>query len=311
MLGQKIGTGSKVRFGTLLLAKQVQLGDGVSIGPFCYVKAESLILGDYSCIKALSIVSTRIVRFGKYVHIAPLAIITSEFTEHSIIEIGDHSRVFPYSWLDTGEGIRIGKQSSVGTHTLIYTHGTWADYLNGAPIAYGPVTIEDHVWIPTRVTILPNVVIGEHSIIGASSLINKSVPKNVLIAGTPARIIRENITSNLDTAQKLDRAREILKAFSNYINYKRKLHASMTGDLLDGGQFRIALDNAESLKQGDLLMLVNKNLTTEEEQNLMKQGISVISHNQKTVRLAVQRDVYTDFIAYLRRYGIRLYIFNS
>ncbi|HXC04762.1 MAG TPA: hypothetical protein VNZ86_08410, partial [Bacteroidia bacterium] len=135
MLGHSIGKGSKVKFGTLLISSDVQIGADVSIGPFCYIRSEKIVIGDHSCVKALSILSTRIIVFGEYVHIAPLAIIFSEFTERSSITIGDHSRVFPYSWLDTGEGITIGKQSSVGTHSLIYTHGTWSDYLNGAPIA--------------------------------------------------------------------------------------------------------------------------------------------------------------------------------
>ncbi|MDQ1159697.1 acetyltransferase-like isoleucine patch superfamily enzyme [Chryseobacterium sp. SORGH_AS 447] len=54
----------------------------------------------------------------------------------------------------------------------------------------GPVVIEDNVWIGEGVCILPGVTIGENSIIGANSVVNKSFPKNSVIAGIPAKLIR-------------------------------------------------------------------------------------------------------------------------
>lgn len=54
----------------------------------------------------------------------------------------------------------------------------------------GPVVIEDNVWIGEGVCILPGITIGENSIIGANSVVNKSFPKNSVIAGIPARLIK-------------------------------------------------------------------------------------------------------------------------
>lgn len=54
----------------------------------------------------------------------------------------------------------------------------------------GPVIIEDNVWIGEGVCILPGVTIGENSIIGANSVVNKSFPRNSVIAGIPARLIK-------------------------------------------------------------------------------------------------------------------------
>jgi acetyltransferase-like isoleucine patch superfamily enzyme len=307
LLGQKIGKGSRIRFGTIVRSKSIEIGKGVSIGPFCYVKSEQLIIGDNSVIKPLSITSTRLIKLGKYVHIAPLSIISSEFTENSKLEIGDHSRIFPFCWLDTGEGISIGKQSSVGTHTLIYTHGTWSDYLYGAPIAYGPVIIHDNVWIPTRVTILPNVEIGANSIIGASSLVNKSFPGNTLIGGTPAKAIRENILQALTPDNKLSRALEILQCYSKYIAFKYQIKSTLENNKLLIGKIQIAVDDT-NLNKGDLLILLNKEIASQEIDTLINKGISVLEHKNKTIRLLNKELVLTDFISYVRRYGIRLYI---
>lgn len=54
----------------------------------------------------------------------------------------------------------------------------------------GPVIIEDNVWIGEGVSVLPNVTIGENSIVGANSVVTKSFPKNSVIAGNPAKLIR-------------------------------------------------------------------------------------------------------------------------
>lgn len=54
----------------------------------------------------------------------------------------------------------------------------------------GPVIIEDNVWLGEGVVVLPNVTIGENSIVGANSVVTKSFPKNSVIAGNPAKLIR-------------------------------------------------------------------------------------------------------------------------
>jgi len=54
----------------------------------------------------------------------------------------------------------------------------------------GPIIIEDSVWLGEGVVVLPNVTIGENSIVGANSVVTKSFPKNSVIGGNPAKLIR-------------------------------------------------------------------------------------------------------------------------
>lgn len=53
-----------------------------------------------------------------------------------------------------------------------------------------PVTIGHKVWIGGNVVILPGVTIGDHSIIGAGSVVTKDIPANVIAAGNPCKVIR-------------------------------------------------------------------------------------------------------------------------
>lgn len=54
----------------------------------------------------------------------------------------------------------------------------------------GKMVIEKNVWIGDSVCILPGVSIGENTIVGANSVVTKSFPSNVIIAGVPAKIIK-------------------------------------------------------------------------------------------------------------------------
>ena len=54
-----------------------------------------------------------------------------------------------------------------------------------------PVIIKKNAWIAISVTILPGVTVGEGSIVAAGSVVTKDVPPFCMVAGAPAKVIRE------------------------------------------------------------------------------------------------------------------------
>jgi maltose O-acetyltransferase len=56
-----------------------------------------------------------------------------------------------------------------------------------------PVIIGDNVWIGERAIILKGVNIGDNAIVAAGSVVTKSIPNNSLVAGNPAKIIKQNL----------------------------------------------------------------------------------------------------------------------
>lgn len=62
---------------------------------------------------------------------------------------------------------------------------------NWEPVAMAPVTIGNDVWIAPKCIILKGVSIGDGSVVAAGSVVTKDIPARMLVAGNPARIIRE------------------------------------------------------------------------------------------------------------------------
>ncbi|MEN6517443.1 MAG: DapH/DapD/GlmU-related protein [Methanospirillum sp.] len=56
---------------------------------------------------------------------------------------------------------------------------------------FGHTTIHHDVWIGAAATILPNVTIGDNSVVGAGAVVTKDVPSYTVVAGVPAKVIRQ------------------------------------------------------------------------------------------------------------------------
>lgn len=96
--------------------------------------------------------------------------------------------------------IEIGENTALGANTNIYdTDFHSCKYedrikqksIEDAPAA--PIFIGKHSWLASNVTVLKGVTIGENVVVGAMSLVNKSIPANKIAAGVPAKIISDNL----------------------------------------------------------------------------------------------------------------------
>ena len=110
------------------------------------------------------------------------------------INISDRSVVNANCILDARGGrIQIAHDVDIGTQTHLWT----LEHDPNDPCHLtkgGPVTIEDHVWIASRVTILPGVTIRRGAVIACGAVVTKDVAENSIVAGIPAKKIgtREN-----------------------------------------------------------------------------------------------------------------------
>jgi hypothetical protein len=106
----------------------------------------------------------------------------------------------------------------------MFTHGYWLSKLDGYPISYGSITIDNDVWLPWGCFIMPGVSIGAGVVVGARSLVTKSLPAGVLAAGIPAKVVREVAATPLSISDKntvlLDATEEFASSIGRELSLK-------------------------------------------------------------------------------------------
>ena len=104
------------------------------------------------------------------------------------ITIGEKSTIGDRTEIHCGNKVVIGREVAISWDVIILE----SDYhtAGGGDATSQPIIIEDYVWIGTRSIILKGITIGRNSVIGAGSVVTKSIPPNSIAAGNPARIIR-------------------------------------------------------------------------------------------------------------------------
>src|SRR5208282_5628651 len=85
-------------------------------------------------------------------------------------------------------------QDHVAIAHRVYLAAAGHDYTDHTmPYRNGPITIESGTWIASCAFIGPNVVIGEHSVIGAGAVITKSVAPWSIMYGNPAQAVKQRV----------------------------------------------------------------------------------------------------------------------
>lgn len=122
---------------------------------------------------------------------------------------GENFQMNDYVHITAMQSVRIGDNVLMASKIYISdcSHGSYSGNENDScPTSIPaerrmfskPVIIEDNVWLGEFVSVLPGVTIGEGSIIGANSVVSKSVPPNVIAVGSPAKAIKKY---NFETLQ--------------------------------------------------------------------------------------------------------------
>jgi acetyltransferase-like isoleucine patch superfamily enzyme len=113
------------------------------------------------------------------------------------INYGKHTKIgknvfinFDCTFLDLG-GITIEEGVLIAPKVSLLSESHPIDPENRHALVPKAIHIKKNAWIGAGATILQGVTIGENSVVAAGSVVSKDVPDNVIVGGTPAKIIKE------------------------------------------------------------------------------------------------------------------------
>jgi len=149
----------------------------------------------------------------------------SEFSDHRLIEVGNNVFFGLNTIINTTVSIKIGDDVMFGRSVTIMG-GDHNMSKVGIPMRYVkteganiPIIIEDDVWVGSNVIILKGVKLGEGSVVGAGSVVTKSMPPYSICVGNPCRpkkirFSKDELSEHLKLVQSSYSVEEVLNLFN-------------------------------------------------------------------------------------------------
>jgi putative colanic acid biosynthesis acetyltransferase WcaF len=105
-------------------------------------------------------------------------------TLHDRSCLGDRANLYTLGEIEIGARSIIAQEAYLctGTHDLTVAH---------VPLQVAKITVGEDVFVGARAFVMPGISLGDGVIVGACSVVTKDVPERTLVAGNPARSIRE------------------------------------------------------------------------------------------------------------------------
>ena len=152
---------------------------GVKIGGACWLRAIEIPRGHRDIHLAVGVALDQGV----------VLLISGDSRGSEKIVIGRSAYINRSTMIDASERIEIGAGTLIGPFCYITDH----DHAIGSAhdLVSKPTRIGERCWLGAHVTVLKGVTIGDDTVVGAGSVVTKSLPARVVAVGNPARVLRE------------------------------------------------------------------------------------------------------------------------
>ena len=187
--GYKIGKGVSIGFGSVICAEEVTIGDHTTIGFFTVIRGKNITIGSHVSIGSTTILDTAYIEIGDGSKINEQVFIGGLQFPDSKFVLGKNCQIMQMSFINPAKSIVIGDDSGIGGHCLIFGHTTWLSEFEGYPVEFKPIEIGKSVSVAWRVFLLPGTKIGDGAVVGANSLVHRTIPPRCLAMGFPARVV--------------------------------------------------------------------------------------------------------------------------
>ena len=301
----------------IIEADHVQIGKNVVIGDGVEIRCKDRVfIGDNSVLTKDIKINCTSFEAGEYLYMTDRCEVGRGgcYGPNSKVKIGNYVGIFEGTVINPSESVEIGDHTGIGGDVMIWTHGAWLDVLQGFPAEFGSVKIGKNVWLPARSIVLPNVTIGDNSVIGINSIINRSLPEGCFAAGSPCKVIKENVyPKKLSEKERSGIVNNILEDW--LINCKMKKISKNLDVKYKSGKIILWQNLPMTVQQKNAKLLAKVKIKNEEDKNLDeyldKRNIktryeTIFDLDNRTIS-GYNNNIVQDLRDYLRRRGIKIY----
>ena len=313
-IGYKIGKNVKIGFGSIIVGNMVEIEDHVKVGLLTVIRGKEIHIEKFATIGSFSFIDSGKLRIGEDSRINEQVIIGGMKTPESSLDLGKRTIIMEYSYINTTMPVKIGDDTGIGGHCLLFTHGSWLNQLEGFPVNFAPIEIGKSVWLPWRVSVMPGVTVGDKVVIGANSLVSKSIKSNCLVAGAPAKLIKENFPTPLTKSEKQEKFTFMVNEFIRYLEYHdiKTKSESFSSKIIIAAEkydskavfyFDASKDYETLISKKDMLFVINISDDNMQLPNEIQKNTMFLDINKK-LRFGTSK-IGEEFVKFVSRYGLR------
>lgn len=135
------------------------------------------------------IIGSGTIILGDKSHIRDYAVIEMD---NGTLTLGDRSVIGYHTVIQCSGNMEIGNGTLIGPHCMLLasTHAIGSRPMVETPLIRSTLRLGDNVWIGSHCTIDHGIELGNNSILGANSFLNKSIPENEVFVGSPAKYLK-------------------------------------------------------------------------------------------------------------------------
>jgi len=322
--GYRLGRNVRFAFGSVICCENVLIGNDSQFGFFSIIRGKSLELGKRVQIGSFCFLDTPFVKIGDDTKFNEQVLVGGLQYPDSRLEVGRNCQIMQMTFINPARSIVIGDDTGIGGYCLVFGHTSWSNRFHGYPVDFKSIEIGRGVAVAWRVFICAGATIGDGAVIGANSLVNRSIPERCLAAGSPATVVARApyFPHQLNDVERLNIFREIIHDFLQYLagcelSCRREgrlielVHHTRTWYIPRLKTYRLWMDeDGSGLRAGDVSSIsvqtwLSLNRISEElRRTLTRHGILWIDIETRE-RSDLSNPFGEEAVQFLRRYGVR------
>jgi acetyltransferase-like isoleucine patch superfamily enzyme len=300
-----------IKQGTKIKSKNISIGYKTIISKNCKINVlENFCIGNRSVLCECNINGRKIVIGNDFFSSnEPNRILTigggGSFLPTSFLKIGNQCTIHNV-YINIAKPVKIGNNVGISPLAKLYTHYFWKSIFEGYPQKFEGIDIADDCIIGAASIFLPGTSLESNCIVGAGSVITKKFPKNSIIGGNPAKVIRKFTERKINIKEKIQILKSNLKWYFEILSTKGVIVENSSNDLLYNIKFKrkkIQICYDSQLKKTNI---ENRKIILTFKQVEPKLKDTVINLKEKTI-LGLEDELTDDLRDFLRKLGIRIF----